>query len=521
MKSLSAYRPYLKYLALLGLALTTAGLVAGVAAGWTPLPTGLFLGGMGLVLLGLSFSDAEGRFWQQRSTEAGANALVSTLAVIVILALVNILVSRQGVRFDLTENQLFTLAPQSAEVVQALETPVNLVVYDGVPNSQDRQLLESYRQAGRQFSYEYVDPRANPRRAQAAGVTQPGMTFLETGEDPQLVRSFVQTVGPQERLSERTLTNALDQIVNERALTVYFTTGHREFPFDGSEPGFFEAVQALEAKGYLVSPLNLLETTEVPPSASVVVVAGPADEFLDDEVTALQTYLDGGGSVMLLIDPQTRPNLASLLDDWGLVLDDRVVLDTSGAGQINNLGPAAPLVTDYGDHPITRDFANGRSFYPLARSITVQELPGITAVPLLQTSTQSQAEAISETGELNFDPSAPPAGPFTLGVAASQLITTGGLDPETAPEARLVVVGNASFATDGLFNQQLNGDVFLNSISWLGQQNDATLSIRPKEATNRRITMTVQQRVGLGVFSLLVLPAVGLMLALVMALRRR
>jgi len=517
MKSLSAYRPYLKYLALLGLALMTAGLVAGVATGWTPLPTGLLLGGLGLLLLGLSFSGAEGRFWQQRSTEAGANALVSTLAVIVILALVNILVSRQGVRFDLTENQLFTLAPQSVEVVQALETPVNLVVYDGVPNSQDRQLLESYRQAGRLFSYEFVDPRANPRRAQAAGVTQPGMTFLETDEDQQ----FVQNVGPQERLSERTLTNALDQIVNERVLTVYFTTGHREFPFDGSEPGFFEAAQALEAKGYVVSPLNLLETTEVPAEASVVLVAGPADEFLDPELEALQTYLDGGGSVMMLIDPQTQPNLASLLDDWGLVLDDRVVLDTSGAGQINNLGPAAPLVTDYGDHPITRDFANGRSFYPLARSITVQELPGITTVPLLQTSPQSQAETISETGELSFDPNAPPAGPFTLGVAASRPITTGGLDPETAPEARLVVIGNASFATDGLFNQQLNGDVFLNSVSWLGQQNDATLSIRPKEATNRRITMTVQQRVGLGVFSLLVLPAVGLILAVLMALRRR
>ncbi|MEL7522483.1 MAG: ABC transporter, partial [Cyanobacteria bacterium J06553_1] len=28
-------------------------------------------------------------------------------------------------------------------------------------------------------------------------------------------------------------------------------------------------------------------------------------------------------------------------------------------------------------------------------------------------------------------------------------------------ESRMVIIGNSSFATDGLFSQQLNGDVFL------------------------------------------------------------
>jgi ABC-type uncharacterized transport system involved in gliding motility auxiliary subunit len=67
---------------------------------------------------------------------------------------------------------------------------------------------------------------------------------------------------------------------------------------------------------------------------------------------------------MLLIDPRTSPRLGSLLDDWGVTLDDRIVLDTSGTGQLVGLGPAAPLVTQYPDHPITSDFGNGRSFFP-------------------------------------------------------------------------------------------------------------------------------------------------------------
>ncbi|HEY9737427.1 MAG TPA: Gldg family protein [Trichocoleus sp.] len=522
-KALGAYRKYLKYLALLGLLLATAGLVSGVASGWSLLPVGLLFGGLGLLLVGLAFSDVvQGQFWQQRSTEASANALVATLAMLVILGLINLLAVRYSSRLDLTENQLFTLAPQSRQVVQALEQPAKALIFDTIQNPQDQQLLTSYQRAGDNFSYEYIDPYANPQRAQQFEATRPGMAFLEVGDR----RQFLQNVSPQERLSERTLTNALDQIVSDRTLTIYFTQGHREYPIDGSEAGFAQAVAALEEKNYTVKPLNLAETSEVPEDASVVVVAGPAEEFFDREVTALNNYLNQGGSLMLLIDPRTSPGLGSLLDRWGVTLDNRIVLDTSGAGQLVGLGPAAPLVTDYGEHPITQDFRGGRSFYPLARPLEIEALPDVTAVPLLETNPQSRAETISEGGELQYDPNASPEGPFTLGAALSRPVETAPAEGEQSntdspKEARLVVVGNASFATDGLFDQQLNGDVFLNGVSWLGQQNDAALSIRPKEVTNRRITMTVQQQIGLGVFSLLVLPLIGFALAFVMWLRRR
>ncbi|WP_026072723.1 GldG family protein [Nodosilinea nodulosa] len=519
MKSFAAYQKYLKYLALPGLALVTAGLMVGIIAGWTLLPAGLLLAGIGLLLLGLVLGNqGQGRFWAQRSTEAGANALVSTLAVLVILGLVNFLAVRYASRVDLTENQLFTLAPQSQEVVKSLNTPARVVIFDPVPNPQDRQLLESYRQRGPKFTFDYVNPYNDPRQAQEFGATQTGMVFIESGD----TRRFLQNVSPTERLSERTLTNALDQVENNRALTVYFTQGHKEFAIDGSDTGFSQAAAALEEKSDVVKPLDLSKTSKVPDDASVVVVAGPAAEFFEPEVKALQTYLDGGGSLMLLIDPRTSPGLGTLLDPWGVTLDDRIVLDTSGSGQLVGLGPAAPLVTDYGDHPITRDFNGGRSFFPLVRPINVEEVPGVTATPILQSNPQSRAEAISTDGKLQYDENAPPSGPYTLGVALSRPVkgATAAAD-EPPPEARLVVIGNATFATDGLFEQQLNGDVFLNSVSWLGQQTDATLSIRPREVTNRRITLTVQQQIGLGVFALLVLPVIGLGLAVIMWLRRR
>jgi ABC-type uncharacterized transport system involved in gliding motility auxiliary subunit len=590
MKGISISRRALRFLAWPGLALTTAGLVSGSLTGWQLLPAGLLVLGLGLLLVGLSFSG--GAFWQQRSTQAGTNAVLAVGAMVVILGLVNFLGVRYSQRLDLTENQLFTLAPATQQIATTLDQPVKVVVFDVAPNPQDRQLLESYARLTPQFTYEYVDPYANPQQAQAFGVTAPGMVFLDVGGD----RRFLQAVGtpdPQgagtpERLSERRLTNALDQVINDRSLTVYFVQGHEEYAIDGSETGYFLAATGLEDKNYTVNPLNLAESQTVPEDASVVVVAGPAQDFFAAEVEALETYLDQGGGVLLLLDPRTDGGLGPILNDWGVVLDDRLVLDTSGAGQFVGLGPAAPIVSDYGDHPITQDFASGRSFFPLVRPVETREVPDITATPLLLTNPQSQAEAISDEGDLSFDPNAAPEGPYTLGVAlsrpaeavtetvsdreddadeetaeASDLAETetpeaAASAPETADEApaegedeppeagaedsvpeaeadtaepetddaapeesRLVVIGNSSFASDGLFEQQLNGDVFLNSVSWLGEAGDDALSIRPKAVTDRRILITPQQQMGLGIFSLLLLPLSGIALAVVMWLRRR
>jgi len=567
MKGLAFSAKWLKFLTWPGLACATAGLVAGSLSGWQLLPTALLIFGIGLLLLGLSFSgQTAGAFWQQRSTQAGTNAVVATIAVLVILGLVNFVAVQNTVRFDLTETQLFTLAPATQTVVQSLESPVRVVIFDAVQNPQDVQLLESYRRQSRNFAFEYIDPFANPTAAQSFGATQPGMVFLEVGGDRRFLQTIGNTANPQTpeaatTLSERELTNALARVVSDRTLTAYFVQGHGEPPIDGAEAGFSQAAQGLTDQNYQVQPLNLAEAQAVPEDADVLVVAGPAQDFFPAEVDALETFLAEGGGVLLLLDPRSDAGLSPLLDDWGVILDDRLVLDTSGAGQFVGLGPAAPIVTNYGDHPITRELGDGRSFFPLARPVESRELPDTATTPLLLTDPQSRAEAISDEGDLTFDPNAPPSGPYVLGLALSreaEASTAATTDPpaeaetavnaddlvadadgaeadETAPDAaspegegevepdesRLVVIGNSSFAVDGSFNQQLNGDVFLNSVNWLGQEADATLSIRPKTVTDRRLQMTGQQAWGLGIFSLLVLPLTGLALAILMALRRR
>ncbi|MEM9150457.1 MAG: Gldg family protein, partial [Cyanobacteria bacterium P01_F01_bin.3] len=358
-----------------------------------------------------------------------------------------------------------------------------------------------------------------------------------------------------------------------------------------------EAVTQLQDKNFTVAPLNLANTENnaVPDDADVVVIAGLRQALFESEVIALRDYLEQGGSLFVMVDPQIETGLEVLMSQWGVVPEKTIVIDTSPGGQAVGLGPAVPLVTDYGDHPITEAFNQGRSFYQVARPLQIREVPNIEVSPLLFTSQESYAETVEEGSELTVDPDRPPEGPFSLGVALSRpaVVDVEDILPEpeapntsageetdaetsetegetaetTAPEtanspaaatgdvaetetnsadeppadntpaedtltddalstdaprdSRMVVIGNSTFATDGQFNRFLNGDVFLNSVSWLSQIDNPTLSIQPKEATNRRFNMAVRQEILLTLLALVVFPLAGLIGAGTLWARRR
>ncbi len=154
---------------------------------------------------------------------------------------------------------------------------------------------------------------------------------------------------------------------------------------------------------------------------------------------------------------------------------------------------------------------------------------GVDATPLLLTNDQSWAESDPENPELKLDPNTDLKGPLTLGIALSRKLESGQPSPPSPSpssdkpktESRLVVIGNSAFATDGLFGQQLNGDVFLNSVAWLSQRDDQTLSIRPKQANNRRINITPQQFIVLGWTAVAIVPLIGFIAGGVLWWKRR
>jgi ABC-type uncharacterized transport system involved in gliding motility auxiliary subunit len=488
------------------------------------------------------------------------------LSVLVILGLINFLGIRYHLRLDLTDTQLFTLSPQSRELVSNLPETMKVWLFTKEKNSQDQELLDNYHRQSNKFKFEYVDPELKPGLAERFGVKDYGEVYLEF----QTKRQLVQIISEDERLSEIKLTNRLQQMINPKTAKVYFLQGHSEHPLSASKGAISKAIQGLTDKNFTTSTLNLAERPQVPDDANVLVVAGPQKELLTGEVTALQNYLHRGGNLLLMIDPNTNPKIDTLLKEWGVRLDNRLVIDNSGESL--QLGPATILVTEYGQHPITQDFANNISVYPLTRPLEIDPVSGVESMVLLKTKPypSSWAESDQKSEKLEFNEDKDLKGPLTLGVALTRKLSnypiptaktsptaiptptptptptaktsptptptptsktsptaiptptaTAKTSPNTAKESRLVVFGNSNFATDILFEQQLNGDVFLNTVSWLSQQDEKLLSIRPKQPKNRRIIISNLEANLLTISAVFLLPLLGLLTGFIIWWKRR
>ena len=489
----------------LGLLLMVAGVSAGVIAGtWATLPLGLLLTGIVILGLGLllrwQFAPQQGlSWWRRRSVQNSTNAILVTLAVITILGVINFLAVRYPTRIDLTETKLFSLAPQSKQVVEALKEPLQVLVFDSNPDPASRTLLQQYQQIKPElFNFEFVDPQAEPGKTLKYEIRNPGDIALEMGDRTKKLDA---------PLTEAKLTPAVASLGSNRQPTAYVVQGHGELPLEGGQESLRQAVEALQREGVTVNTLNLGVQPDIPDPADVLIIAGPKRPFLATEITALENYLNRGGNALFLIDPGTDPNLDAMLKDWGVELDQRLVIDP------NSSTPAWPLVIDFGDHPITKTFAQRLAFFPEAQALVTAAKPNHEITELLLTNPVSWAESDPTGDDLKPDPERDRQGPLTLGVAITKPLdakpkaqdqkeAADSSQPDPAAskikpnekQSRLVVIGDSDFVKTAFFAEELNGDLFLNAVNWLSSdRDDPALSIRPKEPKNRRLKLTPEK----------------------------
>src|SRR5688572_17089469 len=119
-----------------------------------------------------SFSGREARF--------GSLALASIAVVLAILVGINWLSSRRNKRWDLTAAKQFTLSDQTKKVVQGLERPVIIRVFDRAESfDRFRPRLDEYRYLSDKISVEYIDVERKAREATRYLVQQTGTVVFE------------------------------------------------------------------------------------------------------------------------------------------------------------------------------------------------------------------------------------------------------------------------------------------------------------------------------------------------------
>jgi ABC-type uncharacterized transport system involved in gliding motility auxiliary subunit len=464
-------------------------------------------------------------FFKRRSARYGAVASVSVVVMLGILIAANYLSSRRNQRWDLTANSINSLSEQSEKVLSGLDAPMKLIVFDQRLNfDRHRERLDQYGQTSRQVSVEYIDAAQDPVRTRT----------YEIEAVPTLVVEYKGRTEKVISLDERGITGAIIRVVTGEQRKMYFVQGHGEKdPAGMDETGYSEVVQFLSADNIAVEPLVMTQKAEVPADATIVAIAGPTTDFLDQEIEALKTYLAGGGRLLMMLDPavdaadQQTPKLVALAREWGAEIGSNVVLDLSGRSESATVVVAPP---PYPPHQITERF---RVFtvFPLARSVKQAANPpsGRTVEPLVQTSEAGWAETDIQAlrsggGELQMNPEQGDIpGPVSIGVAVSTPAPPEEPEegaPAAPPQTRLAIFGDSDFASNAAARSGGNVNFFVNTVNWLSAQENL-IAIRPREPGDSRLTITSLQARAVWWLSVLVVPAVIFAAGIVSWRRRR
>ena len=441
---------------------------------------------------------------------AGANFVVYTLVVLGIIALANWFVSNHDKKWDLTPNKTYSLSAQSVKILKGLDRDVAIYVFDRKGSLREgRDLLDNYAKASRRVTVRYVDPDREPGVSRQMGVRTYGTVVVASGD------RHYETQGG---LTEEAVTNALIRLLKGQK-TVYFLEGHGERDLDNTDrTGYDKIKKQLENENYAVKTLVLLQKMEIPPDSSLLVIAGPKNDYLPQEAETIRKYVDGGGRLLVMLDAGVDlPQLSKLLQDWNVTPQNDLVIDQNPVAQIFGTGPEMPLIVKYGNNPIVQPLSRMATLFPFTRSFAIskENKSGVSDDSLCETS----AESFGVVGfnpkmtQVAYRPGKDVKGPLTVAVAGSLSSGAAG-STEKPPEGRFVALGTSALPSNVYLGFQANRDFFMNALNWLAAEEDL-ISIRPKSPDAQHLNLTAAQMsrvLYLGVIGLpLLIIAIGTM----------
>ncbi len=521
---MQSYAPWA--LALSGIGLLVSFALYFIQREWNlPLQIALAVTVIGFALFIYFDPDRARAIFTGRQARYGSNALLMLLAFIGIVVVANVIFFQNaldwGLRWDLTEDQSRTLAPETIETLESLPEPVAVQGFftnnSFASQTNAQELLDDFKvYAGGNLTYTFINPDLDPIAASNANITRDGALVFTMGDNREQVTL----------VTEREFTNAIIRLLNPGDKGVYFLTGHGERGIDQTgQESISSLIRDLENKNYVVASVNLLAGEIIPEDAITLVVAGPTQLYTQGEVDIIAGFVGSGGSLIVNIDPFTQtefgdsagPLAEYLLNEWGIELGADIIVDP---GAIQFFGsPYVAVSGGYADHPITSDLGQRQmaTFFPFSRSISQVESPPaeVTYTDLIVTTDQTWAERDTEGLEAGGEPSPDQDtdlfGPVTVALAAEN----------SASEARIIVFGDADFYIDAYYNQFGNGILMTNVVDWTAEQEDL-ITLTPRQTTQRIVVPpqgAVLNMIAFG--SVILVPGLALVAGIVVWVQRR
>jgi len=485
----------------------------------------------------------------RRQLLLGGGAATGIIVCLAIVVAIQYVIIQHPKRWDITRIGKYTLATQSKQALldfKYKDIPIEVLAFYEAKEFNERErvrdLLDQYRDAYDRFTYSFIDPDMSLMVAKQHGVESYPTLIIKAGDKKERITTA----------DEETLTNTLLKMLRTEVKKVYFVKGHGELAADDTEDrGFSVAKQQIEKQNYTTGELILTQVPSVPDDANIVVIAGPTADPLDSEIEILRTYVKRGGHLLVLLNPFKTPKLTEFLKSYGFEFADDIVVDRPSRAFGGDY--LMPVITQYVKFPITKNFKLA-SFFPEARSVRApkETTPEVSAQELALTSPVSwtiDREQL-KSGNANFDEKTGIRGPVPV-MAVSTYTTVGPADgskkekgseteakpkgkdegeeskkseaspaDERAVKARIVVLGSSQFASNKFFKLEGNADLFMNTVSWLAEEENL-IAIRPKSERARPLILTASQSRMMFLVPVVFVPLAWFVVGVVVYIHRR
>ena len=464
-----------------------------------------------------------------RTAKVGGYSFVLSLVVLAILIAVNVLASKlptSWTQFDISAAQLYSLTSDTKVVVTNLQQDVTIywISQAGKEDTVIQKLLDRYQELSDHITVVKKDPDVYPTFAQqyTEETVMNNSLVVESGDKNRYISydniyqydtgSYYTTGSVSQSFDgEGQITSAIDYVVSTDLPQVYLLSGHGEAALSET---FADELERSNCE--TVEDFSLLNVDAIPEECDVLLINAPTSDISDEELTMLRSYVQGGGKLVVLSGPQENadlPNLQALLSDYGVTVNDGVVVDTNRDYYAFTAPYVLMPVIESSD--ITDPLKDGdyHVIVPIAAGLTVgEDNGGATVTSLLKTSTDSFSKAAGyamttydkEDGDID--------GPFTLAVSVEDANAGG----------RLLWVAS-DYLLDDMYNSYSSGanlDFVMNGLSWMIGNTDA-VSIRSKSLDYNYLTISSSSAAWLKVCMIGIIPVGFLLLGLDEVLRRR
>ncbi|MEO8275348.1 MAG: GldG family protein [Thermoanaerobaculia bacterium] len=504
-----------------------------------------------------------GKGWRG-AVASGSLLSAGVLLVAALVAIVNYVGMRFYHRFDWTSSQIYSLSEKTGSILAGLDKEIDVTMFlpAGSPlHDSAKELLERYAAKSPKIHYRAIEADKNLIEAQRLvdkfQLSSLNVVVFESGTDRRVVEesaladydySAIQYGGAPEMTGfkgEEAFTGAILELAESRKPKVLLTSGHGEASIDETGSAGLSGVRDLVGKENVeLANWESLGQPDVPQGTDLLVVAGAKTRFVEPELAAFGRYLDHGGRMLVLLDPELAPGggvlttgLESWLSAYGVEVGANIVVDPGATVPL--YGAETLFAGALGGHPIVRSLEQAKVgvIVALARSIGAGKAPeGMASQVLLQTTADGWGESDLANLKAVAKDAKDMTGPVPLAVAVSARSNETPLpdveedetaappppvvSPADAPKWRLVVVGDTDFASNSLLTLSGNPTMLSNTFNWLLDR-QKLLGIGPKKPEQVRMTLTPGQLSGITWLVLAGMPALAIAAGIAVYLRRR